>query len=261
MRHDDMICYLPLFINLNISLLGGNPLPPTFDIKTRYTKAETNRQIKEKQTILIIKIMPLIAITGTPGTGKTSVCRALGSEYSIINLNTVIKRRGFYTGIDADRGCLIADLRRLAEYIRREVENSEKPVVIESHLAHLLPLQPDVAIVLRTNPAVLASRLRQKGFPMRKIEENVEAEMLDVILIEAVELCHVIYELDTTNSAVSETASIIREIIDVEVQAGVRGERGADVTPPRKESLRLRFRPGSINWLKDTVNFSRVTSA
>jgi len=201
--------------------------------------------------------MPLIAITGTPGTGKTSVCRALGSEeYNIINLNAVIKRRGFYTGIDADRGCLIADLRRLAEYIRREVENSEKPVVIESHLAHLLPLQPDVAIVLRTNPAVLASRLRQKGFPMRKIEENVEAEMLDVILIEAVELCHVIYELDTTNSAVSETASIIREIIDVEV----RGERGADVTP-RKESLRLRFRPGSINWLKDTVNFSRVTSA
>ncbi|RJS81977.1 AAA family ATPase, partial [Methanophagales archaeon] len=106
--------------------------------------------------------MPLIAITGTPGTGKTSVCRALGSEeYNIINLNTVIKRRGFYTGIDADRGCLIADLRRLAEYIRREVENSEKPVVIESHLAHLLPLQPDVAIVLRANPAVLASRLRQ----------------------------------------------------------------------------------------------------
>ncbi|RKX42347.1 MAG: adenylate kinase, partial [Thermotogae bacterium] len=38
--------------------------------------------------------MPLIAITGTPGTGKTSVCRALGSEYNIINLNAVIKRRG-----------------------------------------------------------------------------------------------------------------------------------------------------------------------
>jgi len=188
--------------------------------------------------------MPLIAITGTPGTGKTSVCRALGSEYNIINLNALVGSKGFYTGIDADRGCFIADL--LTEYIRREVENSEKPVVIESHLAHLLPLQPDVAIVLRTNPVVLASRLRQKGFSMRKIEENVEAEMLDVILIEAVELCRVIYELDTTNSTVSETASIIREIIDVEV----RGERGADVTP-RKESLRLRFRPGSINWLKN----------
>ena len=40
----------PLFIteNLNISPLGGNPLPPTFDIKTKYTKAETNRQIKAK---------------------------------------------------------------------------------------------------------------------------------------------------------------------------------------------------------------------
>ena len=35
MRHDDMICYLPLFIteNLNISPLGGNPFLPTFDIK------------------------------------------------------------------------------------------------------------------------------------------------------------------------------------------------------------------------------------
>ncbi|MHC1611503.1 MAG: adenylate kinase family protein [Candidatus Methanospirareceae archaeon] len=179
----------------------------------------------------------LLAITGTPGTGKTSVCRALGLEY--IDLNRVIEEQGFYTGIDRGRGCLIADLDRLKRYVQQQGE--EKLLVIEGHLAHLL--SPEVAIVLRANPAVLAERLRQKGFPAQKIHENVEAETLDVILIEAVELCETVYELDTSVKSVEEVAAVVREIIDVEVEESE--SRSED-----KEALMAKYKPGSVDWTR-----------
>ncbi len=199
--------------------------------------------------------VPVIAITGTPGTGKTSVCHVLESRYgyNILSLNALITRRGFYTGIDHERGCLIADLTRLCEYIsmRRREEamrgDKQKALVIEGHLAHLL--QPDIAIVLRTSPEVLAERLRHRGFHARKIEENVEAEMLDVILIEAVELCgweHV-YEVDTTGRDINSLAQAIHEIIDAWTD-GDRAKGRGDMRM-RRESLHRRFRPGTINWL------------
>jgi adenylate kinase len=166
-----------------------------------------------------------IAITGTPGVGKTSVCRALGIEF--IDLNSLIAAKGFYTGVDT--GSLIADLGKIGEYVKRAE-------LIESHLAHLL--NPNVAIVLRANPLLLADRLKHKGFSTRKIVENVEAEMLDVILIEAVERCEIVYEVDTSVKSIEEVASQVREIIDVETAC----ESG------RKEALRANYKPGFVDW-------------
>ncbi len=168
-----------------------------------------------------------IAITGTPGVGKTSICKALGIDFT--DLNSLIAAEGFYTAVD--NGTLIADLDKLEEYVTRA-----EPLLIESHLAHLL--MPDVAIVLRTNPLLLADRLKQKGFAAEKIAENVDAETLDVILIEAVELCETVYELDTSEKSKEEVASLVREIIDVETA----GESG------RRDALRAIYKPGSVDW-------------
>ncbi|MEA2074488.1 MAG: adenylate kinase family protein [Euryarchaeota archaeon] len=184
----------------------------------------------------------LIAITGTPGTGKTSVCKA--RELECIDLNSVIEERGFYTGVDRKRGCLIADLDKLDKYVRQQEE--QKLLVIEGHLAHLL--SPEVAIVLRANPAVLAGRLRQKGFPPQKIHENVEAETLDVILAEAVELCETVYEVDTSGKRVEEVAAVVREIIDAEIEVEEESESGSGIR--RKKALRARYKPGSVDWTR-----------
>ncbi|MBE0517458.1 MAG: adenylate kinase family protein [Methanophagales archaeon] len=176
----------------------------------------------------------IIAITGTPGTGKTGVCNASG--LACMDLNSVIAEQGFYTGVDAERGSLIADLAKLKEYVRSK-EKEQKRLVIEGHLAHFL--NPDVAIVLRANPLVLAGRLRQKGFPPQKIQENVEAETLDIILAEAVERCEVVYEVDTSGKSVEEVASLLRAIIDAELEEEKERER---------RSLRERYKPGSVDW-------------
>lgn len=169
----------------------------------------------------------MIAITGTPGVGKTSVCKALGIEFA--DLNSLITLNGFYTRVD--KGSLIVDLDKLKDYVKRA-----KPLLIDSHLAHLL--EPEVAIVLRANPLLLADRLKQKGFSAEKIAENVDAETLDVVLIEAVELCDTVYELDTSDKSKEEVASLVREIIEAETV-------GESV---RKDALRAKYKPGSVDW-------------
>lgn len=181
----------------------------------------------------------ILAITGTPGTGKTSVCKACGREYT--DLNSVIEDEGFYTGVDPKRGSLIVDLDKLDEYVRHKEE--ERLLVIESHVAHLL--KPDVVIVLRANPFVLIERLKQKGFPKQKIQENVEAETLDIILAEAVELCGIVYEVDTTGKSVEELAAAVRMIIDAE-EVETEGESGSE----RRNALRERYKPGSVDWTR-----------
>jgi adenylate kinase len=182
----------------------------------------------------------LVAVTGTPGTGKSSVCTALGLEY--VDLHRVIEELGFYTGFDPERGSLIADLDRLRDYVLQQKEQPQ--LILEGHLAHLL--QPEVAIVLRANPLVLAGRLEQKGFPPQKIQENVEAEALDVILVEAVDLCVVVYDVDTSAISIEEVAAVVRAIIAAETVEAESEQRAA---------LRQRYKPGSVDWLPffDTV--------
>ena len=190
----------------------------------------------------------IIAITGTPGTGKIRVCTALGLEY--VDLNRVIAEQGFYTGVDTERGCLIADLTRLKEYVRKA---DRELLVIEGHLAHFMT--PDAAIVLRADPEVLADRLTKKGFPPQKIKENVEAEVLDIILAEAVELCDVVYEVDTTGKRVEDIAALVRAIVDAEVED--EGESAS------KNALREKYKPGSVDWTRfaDSVfEFARSES-
>ena len=187
--------------------------------------------------------MMIFAITGTPGTGKTSVCKALGLEF--MDLNKVIEEKGFYSGVDNERGCFIADLDKLNEYVKEEKEEKRRKrkggnllLVIESHLSHFL--NPDVTIVLRANPFLLADRLKQKGFSAQKINENVEAETLDVILVEAVELCEIVYEVDTSGKSIEEVASMVREVIDAEMEEKSR----------RRKALRDRYKPGSVDWTR-----------
>ena len=179
----------------------------------------------------------IIGITGTPGTGKTSVCQSV--QVPCLDLNSVIETEGLYTGVDPDRGSLIADLDRLGDYVRRmEATAGGRVLVIEGHLAHLL--RPEVAIVLRAQPSVLAARLKLKGFSAPKIQENLEAEVLDLILAEAVELCETVYEVDTSGKSVKEAASVVWAIITAETKKGAAGIGRA--------ALLEWYKPGSVDW-------------
>ena len=146
-----------------------------------------------------------IALTGTPGTGKSTVARLVNAGFAVIDLNALIKDT-YNLGMDEERGSVIADLDGLCHY----VEKMQGDVILEGHVSHLLPV--DKIIVLRTSPPLLRKRLEDRGWSEAKITENLEAEALDVILMEALEMCDAVYEIDTTVKTREQVAEAIREI-------------------------------------------------
>jgi len=148
-----------------------------------------------------------VAVTGTPGTGKTTATE-LVDALDTIHLNEAIEREGFDAGRDEERGSLVADTEALAAWL-----DDRDDVVIESHLAHLF--EADRVVVLRCHPDELGSRLRERGESDAKARENAEAEALDVVLSEAVAEHgrDRVYEVDTTGRAPAAVAADIAAVI------------------------------------------------
>lgn len=185
----------------------------------------------------------LIGLTGTPGTGKTSVSRLLENKRSwkVIHLNDLIKEKHLYTEIDEKRNAVIADMEPIREYLQETIDRNElkeehgrenEVVIIESHLAHYIA---DIVIVLRAYPLELEMRLNTRGYSEEKIKENVEAEALDVILIEAFEWCKKVFEVNTTGKSIEEVGQDIEKIID-------------NMLNGNEEEL-SEYKPGSIDWI------------
>ena len=167
-----------------------------------------------------------IALTGTPGTGKTTVAALL--PYRVIDLNALVKG-GLNLGTDPERGCLDADVEglelKLTEMITDEV------TILEGHFSHYFA---DEAIVLRLAPPELEKRLEARGYSEKKIQENLESEALDLILAEAVEFCGRVNEIDTTGKSPQEVADLVVRAI----------RNGIELEPGQVDWLESFFDPG-----------------
>jgi len=157
----------------------------------------------------------IIALTGTPGTGKTSVSKILHIKgFEIVDLNKVVCEKNFLFGKDEKRESNIVDIEKFNNYVKENYAG-EDIVMIEGHLSHLLK-SVDKVFILRCNPKKLRSNLLKKGWNEQKIKENVEAEILDIILCETLELHkkNNIFEIDVSDKSLDDVASLIIEIID-----------------------------------------------
>lgn len=157
----------------------------------------------------------IVSLTGTPGTGKTAVSKILQEKgFRVIDFNKIACEENFLIGKDEKRDSNIVDIKKFDDYVKKNYAD-ENLVFIEGHISHLLK-NVEKVIVLRCHPKKLIKNLEKKGWKKEKIVENLEAEILDIILCEAVELhtANNIFEIDTSDKSLEEVASSILDIID-----------------------------------------------
>lgn len=158
-----------------------------------------------------------VAVTGTPGTGKSTATERLETDLNVIHLNDVIREQELTAGQDSERDSAVADIDAVADWL-----DGQDDVVFESHLAH--HFVADTVVVLRCHPGEIERRLRSRDEAPASVAENAESEALDVILTEAVERHGTdnVHEIDATSRQPSAVADEMAAAIDGrrEPQAG-----------------------------------------
>ncbi|MCD6243330.1 adenylate kinase family protein [Candidatus Bathyarchaeota archaeon] len=167
-----------------------------------------------------LKNKRIILITGTPCVGKTSVSKELSTKINAlhIDLAELVKKERLYSEVDQERGSLVADMEKVSKRVEEIVEKSKIDVVIDGHYSVYIvnPKNIDFVFVLRKNPKKLKTLMEKRGYSGKKLWENLAAEILDVCLSEAIEICgeNRVCEIDTTEKTVEEVVNEVLRIIE-----------------------------------------------
>ena len=131
----------------------------------------------------------MIVVCGTPGTGKTTLAKGLARHgFHYISLSEFVIKNKLYSGYDSKRKAYIIDPNKLIKAIEDEVKKHGKKLVVEGIGVDLIPEDlVDICFVLICEPGELERRLREKNWPEEKIQENLEAERLNIIWGEALD--------------------------------------------------------------------------
>jgi len=176
-----------------------------------------------------------IIVTGTPGTGKTTLAKRLAKklDFHYLDVNDIIKKYDIADDYDKKRDTKIINTKKLNLVLIKEInnyknsikkltikkssmlnsnerisiiknnnnksKNTKNGIIIDSHLSHYLPKRHvDVCIVTKCDLKELEKRLKSKKYSKDKIRENLDSEIFDVCLSESKEKGHKVIVVDTT---------------------------------------------------------------
>ena len=142
----------------------------------------------------------VIIISGTPGTGKTTLAKKLVNylKYKYLDVKRLIKLNKLSERYDQKMKCDIIDTKKLNKILIEEIKQ-DKNIIIDSHLSHYLnPKYVDLCIITKCNLKTLNNRLKKRRYNKQKIRDNLDSEIFDICLTEAKELKHSVIIVDTT---------------------------------------------------------------
>ncbi|KAL4857829.1 4-hydroxy-3-methylbut-2-en-1-yl diphosphate synthase (ferredoxin) [Chlorella vulgaris] len=129
---------------------------------------------------------PNVLVTGTPGTGKTSLSEQVAAATGLkhLNIGDLVKSQQLHTGWDDEFECLVIDEDKVCDAL--EDLMAEGGCLVDYHGCDFFPERWfDLVVVLQADNTVLWERLEKRGYSERKVQENVQCEIMHVIVEEA----------------------------------------------------------------------------
>ncbi|CAI5506429.1 unnamed protein product [Closterium sp. Naga37s-1] len=129
---------------------------------------------------------PNVLITGTPGTGKTSTSQLLAEATGLrhVNVGDLVRQKELHDGWDDEYDCFVLDEDKVVDELEESM--SAGGVVVEHHSCDFFPERWfDLVVVLQTDNSVLYDRLHARGYTGKKLQSNMECEIMQVLLEEA----------------------------------------------------------------------------
>ena len=139
------------------------------------------KKVKKVAAFTKERSKPNILIAGTPGVGKTTMCKKLvekAKNFKSINIGEFAKENDCLDEWDMELECH---------------ELNEDKVIDD--------LEDDIVFVLRTDNKILYDRLEARGYSGKKLENNIDCEIFQTILDEAKESYkeEIVHELQSNN--------------------------------------------------------------
>ncbi|KAK6349647.1 factor activating pos9, variant 2 [Orbilia brochopaga] len=101
-----------------------------------------------------------------------------------LSINQIAKDNNCYDSYDEELKSWTVDEDKLLDTIEEDVKKGGH--IIDWHVCDVFPKSwVDLVVVLRTDNTILYDRLKARGYSDNKIEENIDAEIMQVILDEA----------------------------------------------------------------------------
>lgn len=165
-------------------------------------------------------IRHVFLLSGTPGTGKTTIAKLIQKKYGIgvLSLTEIVIENNLFSEIDEERDTKVVDDEKLVTFINNYIQTHDGDLLVEGHYADLVDSpQLSVGIILRCHPAELAQRLAKRKYKTKKINENIQAEIVGdctSYMLEIDELVEAqrIFEINTSGKTETESAEIIYDV-------------------------------------------------
>lgn len=182
---------------------------------------------------------PIILITGTPGTGKSTLIDRFKndskSQVSCINVSDLIKSEGLHSGFDPEFDTFIVNDRkirkRLLELLKEEENKTNNAaVLIECHSCGIFEKEAlrtliSSVLVLTCPTEVLYDRLQARGYAPNKVSENVTCEIMRVCADEAIEIFPHLTVTERENASEADGDAIIKFLTEA-IKETNEGDKG-----------------------------------
>ncbi len=101
-----------------------------------------------------------------------------------LNVGDLVKKDSLHMGYDSEYECYIIDEDKVCDALEDIME--EGGVIVDYHGCDFFPERWfDCVIVLQTDNSVLWERLEKRGYNEKKLQDNVQCEIMHVIVEEA----------------------------------------------------------------------------